>query len=102
MKRSWEQMSGWVEELHAPLGNLMGQLELRQEEMDPECYDTLWKDCQNLRNYMERLLRLIQVHAGDVPPCWGRSPLRDCVEEAARSVWKGSAGAGNSAQGRVR
>ena len=36
MKKSWEQMSGWIEELHAPLGNLMGQLELRQEEMEPE------------------------------------------------------------------
>ncbi len=88
MKKSWEQMSGWIEELHAPLGNLMGQLELRQEEMEPECYGLLWRDCQNLRSYMERLLRLIQVYAGDVPPCWGRSPLRNCVEEAARSVEK--------------
>lgn len=72
MKRDMEQMAHWVQELRAPLGNLMGQLELHREEMAPECFGQLWEDCQNLRENVEQVLELVSMRLGDRLPQWGR------------------------------
>ena len=101
MKKSWEQMSGWIEELHAPLGNLMGQLELRQEEMEPECYGLLWRDCQNLRSYMERFAAADTGLCGRCAALLGPQSVKELRGRSHTQRRKGSAGTGNFAQGRI-
>ena len=41
MKGNYEQMTQWVEELKNPISNLMGRLELYQEDMALDCYHHL-------------------------------------------------------------
>lgn len=85
MKRDMEQMTHWVQELRAPLGNLMGQLELHREEMAPECFGQLWEDCQNLRENVEQVLELVSMRLGDRLPQWGAVRLQDCMDQALKA-----------------
>lgn len=84
MRGNYEQMTQWVEELKNPIGNLMGQLELHQEEMGVDCYHHLWENCQDLDDNVNRLVRLIHMYAGTVLPCWEFVQLSDSLERALR------------------
>lgn len=85
MRRDMEVMTHWVQELRAPLGNLMGRLELRRGEMPPECFGQLWEDCQNLRENVEQVLELATMRLGERLPQWSSVRLRDCMEQALRT-----------------
>lgn len=82
MNRDIQQMTQWVNELRSPLGNLMGQLELRQEEMDSGCFNQLWEDCQELREQLEQLLRLIRIGTEQALPYWEHVCVREHIEQA--------------------
>ena len=84
MKGNYEQMTQWVEELKNPISNLMGRLELYQEDMALDCYHHLWENCQNLDDNVNRLVRLIRMYEGDILPCWEFVLLTDRLEHALR------------------
>ena len=84
MKGNYEQMTQWVEELKNPIGNLMGRLELHQEDIALDCYHHLWENCQDLDDNVNRLVQLIRMYAGDVLPCWEFVLLTDTLEYALR------------------
>ena len=84
MNGNYEQMTQWVEELKNPIGNLMGRLELHQEDIALDCYHHLWENCQDLDDNVNRLVQLIRMYAGDVLPCWEFVLLTDTLEYALR------------------
>lgn len=84
MKGNYEQMTQWVEELKNPISNLMGRLELYQEDMALDCYHHLWENCQDLDDNVNRLVRLIRMYEGDILPCWEFVLLTDRLEHALR------------------
>lgn len=85
MKGNYEQMTCWVEELKNPIGNLMGQLELHQEEIDLDFYHRLWENCRDLNEDVNRLVQLIRMRAGDVLPHWESVWLPERLERALQA-----------------
>ena len=79
-------MTRWINELTLPLSNLMGSVELAQDQIEEKSFERIWRYCHDLQEALKRLLWVERIYREKPIAQWENMSMEEVLNRGVQGA----------------